>query len=122
AGPFTEVDPNVLTFTGSTQTISGRITALVLDTASGCTLSFCRLWVGAAGGGVWRTTNALAATPNWTFLTQLNFSTNAIGTLTYDNVHGVLFAGTGEPNASADSEAGLGIFRSTDGGDHWTQV
>jgi hypothetical protein len=137
AGPFTEVDPNVLTFTGSTQTISGRITALVLDTASGCTPSFCRLWVGAAGGGVWRTTNALASTPTWTFLTSLNFSTNAIGTLTYipstcipacggifnpNFPDGILYAGTGEPNASADSEAGLGIFISYNGGDTWTQL
>jgi hypothetical protein len=114
--------PGVLTFSGAPYVTSGRITALAFDRASGCTASFCRLWVAAAGGGVWRTTNALAPTPTWTFLTSLNFSTNAIGTMTYDNTFGVLYVGTGEPNASADSEAGLGIFRSTNGGDTWSQL
>ncbi len=126
-GATTSNDPNILTFAGTATTISGRVTAIALDTnpARGCSVSFCRLWLGAAGGGVWRTTNALATTPSWTFLTSLNFSTNAIGALTFvDNgtANGILYAGTGEPNASADSEAGLGIFKSTDGGDTWTQV
>ena len=128
-GPFLAQDPNVLTFSGATYNTSGRITALALDTASGCTASFCRLWVGAAGGGVWRTENALASTPTWTFLTSLNVMSNAIGTITYDNAHvnpvtgnAPLYVGTGEPNASADSEAGLGLMRSTDGGDTFTQV
>lgn len=121
-GPFLSVDPSILTFSGAATTVSGRITALALDTASGCTASFCRLWVGAAGGGVWRTTNALSASPSWTFLTSLNFSTNAIGALTYDSTINTLYAGTGEPNASADSEAGLGLFKSTNGGDTWQQV
>jgi hypothetical protein len=114
--------PGILTFSGAPYVTSGRITAMVFDRGSVCNASFCRLWIAAAGGGVWRTTNALAATPTWTFLTSLNFSTNAIGTMTYDNAHGVLYVGTGEPNASADSEAGLGIFTSTDGGDHWSQL
>ena len=136
-GPTQAQDPSFLTFSGATYNTSGRITALALDRYNGCTTSFCRLWVAAAGGGVWRTTNALAAQPAWTFLTQLNFSTNAIGTLTYvppDCIpacggppsaafpDGILYAGTGEPNASADSEAGLGIFKSTDGGDTWQSV
>jgi hypothetical protein len=121
-GPFQAQDPNILTFSGATYNTSGRITALALDQASGCTASFCRLWVGAAGGGVWRTTNAMSSTPSWTFLTSLNVMSNAIGTITYDNAHGVLYVGTGEPNASADSEAGLGLMRSTDGGDTFTQV
>ena len=81
----------------------------------------CRVWVAAAGGGVWRTNNALAATPSWTFLSGA-FATNAIGTLTYDGSTNVLYAGTGEPNASGDSEAGLGLYKSTDGGDTWTQL
>jgi hypothetical protein len=136
-GPNTAPFPSILTFSGASTVTSGRITALALDTASGCTAGFCRLWVGAAGGGVWRTTNALAATPTWTFLTSMNFSTNAIGSLTYVPSNcipacggpfnpsfpdGILYAGTGEPNASADSEAGLGIFKSTNGGDTWTQL
>ena len=33
-----------------------------------------------------------------------------------------LYAGTGEPNAAVDNEAGLGLFKSTDGGDTWTHL
>ncbi|HWY41582.1 MAG TPA: hypothetical protein VNX27_12400 [Chthoniobacterales bacterium] len=121
-GPTLATDPSVLTFSGAATTVSGRITALALDTASGCTPGFCRLWVGAAGGGIWRTTNALAASPSWTFLTSFDVFSNAIGSMTYDNAHGVLYVGTGEPNASADSEAGLGLMKSLDGGDTWLQV
>jgi hypothetical protein len=33
-----------------------------------------------------------------------------------------LYAGTGEPNASADSEAGVGIYKTTDGGQTWALV
>src|SRR5215216_7156 len=77
------------------------------------------LWVAAAGGGIWRTENALSSSPNWKFVSD-SFDTNAIGTLTYAN--GVLYAGTGEPNASGDSEAGKGIYKSTDGGNTWTHL
>ncbi len=43
----------------------------------------CTVWAAAAGGGVWRTNNAYAATPSWDFISG-DFATNAIGTLTYD--------------------------------------
>ena len=122
-GPSTVNVPNILSFTGSAMTVSGRITALALDTHNGCTAGFCRVWIGAAGGGVWRTTNALSPTPTWTFLTSLNVMSNAIGSLAYfDNgtSTGILWVGTGEGNASADSEAGLGLMKSTDGGNTWT--
>jgi hypothetical protein len=118
AGPTSQANvPDILSFSGGPYTTSGRITALAIDPS--CSQSSCRLWVGAAGGGIWRTDNALAATPSWTFLSD-SFGTNAVGTLTY--VNGVLYAGTGEPNASGDSEAGVGIYKSTDGGNNWTQL
>src|ERR1043166_4541250 len=116
-GPSTANIPDVLTFSGAATTYSGRITALAIDTS--CTVSNCRVWVAAAGGGIWRTNNALAGTPSWTFVSG-SFATNAIGTLTYAG--GVLYAGTGEPNASGDSEAGLGIYKSIDGGTSWTHL
>src|SRR5256714_15637463 len=79
------------------------------------------LGVGAAGGGVGRKNKALANPPNWTFVSG-SFATNAIGTLTYDSSTGTLYAGTGEPNASGDSEAGFGIYKSTNRGDTWVQL
>jgi hypothetical protein len=118
-GPSHSNMPGLLVFSGADYTTSGRITALALDPS--CSQSKCRLWVGAAGGGVWRTTNAMAGTPSWTFVSG-GLPTNAIGALTYDASNGALYAGTGEPNASADSETGSGLFKSTDGGDTWTHV
>lgn len=118
AGPSIAPQPAVLSFTGAPYTTSGRVTGLALNPAN-CTPAACRLWVATAGGGVWRTDNALAQPPNWTFVSQ-SFATNAIGTLVYDAPNNTLYAGTGEPNVSADSEAGLGVYKSTDGGNNWT--
>jgi hypothetical protein len=58
-GPSTANFPDILTFSGEEYTTSGRITALAID--PNCSSSSCRLWVAAAGGGIWRTTNALPA-------------------------------------------------------------
>src|SRR5213594_549513 len=120
AGPSISNAPDILTFSGAPYTTSGRITALAVDPS--CSARRCRVWAAAAGGGVWRTTNALSGSGvSWTFVSG-SFATNAIGTLTYDAASGVLYAGTGEANASADSEAGFGIYKSTDGGNTWTHL
>jgi hypothetical protein len=116
-GPTTATYPGVLNRTSGSYVASGRITALAL--AGTCVPGNCRMWVAAAGGGIWRTDDALSSSPSWTF-TSGSFGTNAIGTLTYDAAHDTLYAGTGEPNASGDSEAGVGIYKSTDGGTTWT--
>src|SRR6266513_1108086 len=118
-GPSPESVPDILTFNGAPALYSGRITALAIGPS--CATNSCTVWVAAAGGGIWRTNDALASTPSWTFVSG-SFGTNAIGTLTYDSAHSTLYAGTGEPNASGDSEAGLGIYKSTDGGNTWTHL
>jgi hypothetical protein len=118
-GPTTATQPAVLNFFDGQQNdfqVSGRITALAIDPA--CGVGSCRVWVGAAGGGIWGTNDALSPSPHWQFLSG-QFLTNAIGTLTYDAASRTLYAGTGEPNASGDSEAGVGIYKSTDGGRSW---
>src|SRR6266498_2982217 len=119
-GPSTANFPDVLTFSGAAYTTSGRITALAVDPS--CSTRRCRVWAGAAGGGVWRTDNALSGSGvNWTFVSG-SFGTNAIGTLTFDAANNTLYAGTGEPNSSGDSEAGFGIYKSTDAGNTWTHL
>ena len=117
AGPSVGTYPAILNRTNADYVASGRVTALAI--APTCAPGNCRLWVGAAGGGVWRTDDGLASTPSWTNVSG-SFGTSAIGALTYDAGSHTLYAGTGEQNESADSDAGLGIFKSTDGGDHWT--
>src|SRR5437867_2399861 len=120
AGPSIANFPDVLTFSGTAYTTSGRITALAVDPA--CSTRRCRVWAAAAGGGVWRTDNALSGSGvSWTFVSG-SFATNAIGTLTFDAANNTLYAGTGEPNSSGDSEAGFGIYKSTDAGNTWTHL
>ena len=118
-GPSGGSFPAVLTFSSTPYITSGRITALAVDPA--CVAGNCRMWAAAAGGGVWRTNNAYGNPPSWTFVSG-SFATNAIGTLTFDAGTATLYAGTGEPNASGDSEAGFGIYKSTDGGNTWTHL
>jgi hypothetical protein len=120
-GPSNSVQPGILSFSGAQYITSGRITALAI--APNCTNGKCRVYVAAAGGGVWRTDTALG-TPSWTFLSG-SFGTNAIGSLLLDpsdSKGDTIYAGTGEPNASGDSEAGVGIYKSTDGGNTWALV
>ncbi|HJT23983.1 MAG TPA: hypothetical protein VJ873_05370, partial [bacterium] len=103
------------------QNVSGRVTSLVPDFAndpSGNTL-----YLGTAYGGIWKTTNALSASPAWTLLSQIT-QTLAVGAIGLDTSMNppLIYVGTGEPNLSADSYYGTGILKSTDGGSTWTQL
>jgi hypothetical protein len=120
------LDP--VTLKGPTTQESGRVTALAIDPncgkASAPAGAPCRLWVAAAGGGIWRTNNALAGAPSWIAPSD-DLPTNALGSLIIDPndaTGNTLYAGSGEPNGSGDSEAGLGLFRSTNGGVSWQLV
>jgi hypothetical protein len=121
-GPSTAFDPGVLTFTGANYVTSGRVTSIAV--APNCSTRSCRVWVAAAGGGIWRADNGLAAQPRWRSVSN-GLTTNAIGTIVIDPTDrggNTLYVGTGEPNASGDSEAGLGLFRSENGGESWSVV
>jgi hypothetical protein len=120
-GPSKATYPGVLNVLndGDQYVASGRTIALAIGPS--CTKARCPLYIGAAGGGVWRTTKALQ-NANWEYVSG-SFATNAIGTLEIDPNDpsgNTIYAGTGEPNASGDSEAGMGIYKSTNGGDSWT--
>ena len=77
-------------------------------------------WIaGAAGGGVWKTTNGGQL---WTHLTAglptLSVSCIAIAPSSPD----VLYVGTGEGFFAGGSGTGSGIFKSEDGGQTWSQL
>src|SRR5688500_11097847 len=116
-GPSVSNFPAVLTFSGAPYITAGRVTDVAVD--PNCNATTCRVFVAAAGGGIWRTNNVHDATPSWTFVSG-SFATNAIGFLGFTG--GALYAGTGEAHQSADSAAGLGIYKSTNGGDTWTKL
>ena len=118
-GPTNAIYPAFLNRHGSQYVTSGRITALAI--APNCTTNACTLWVGAAGGGVWRTDKALGG-GNWVNASDGSFASGAIGALTYDASHNALYAGTGEDAAAGDAEAGVGVYKSTDGGKTWTAL
>jgi hypothetical protein len=123
-GPLqNSIQPGVLSFTGATNATASRDTALV--SAPTCVPGNCRLWVGTSGGGVWRTDDALAADPSWTWLTP-QVGLNSVGALIADPTDAsgnTLYLGTGEGNrCSSGCEAGVGVYKSTDGGDTWTKL
>lgn len=87
---------------------SGRISSILLAGGS--------LYIGAAGGGVWRNDSPGV----WTPLTD-NQPSLAIGALAADPNHpNVIYAGTGEFHQSNDSFYGVGLLKTTDGGATWS--
>ena len=74
-------------------------------------------YVAAAGGGVWKTTNAGVS---WVPLTDSQ-PIQAMGAIAVAPSNGnFVYAGTGEANNSGDAQYGMGILRSTDGGASFT--
>ena len=103
---------------------SGRVAALAISPT--CTLQGpCRLWVGTAGGGVWRSDDAMHPEDvSWRWIGQ-GLGTNSIGSLALDpndETGNTIYVGTGETNSPQNSGAGTGLYRSSDGGDRWNRI
>ena len=102
--------------------VTGRVTAIVVDRtdSTGNTV-----YIGAANGGVWKSTNAASPTlanVTWTPLTDQQPSL-AVGSIAIQPGNpNVILVGTGEGNNSADSYYGVGFLRSTDSGQSWTTI
>lgn len=106
------------TFSNPGSPVSGRVPALALDPRYNGTTNQT-VYIGAAQGGVWRSTDNGA---NWTPLTDGQPSL-AVGSLAIDPANpNVIYVGTGEANRSADTYYGMGVLKSTDGGVTWTQL
>lgn len=94
--------------------IGGRLTALACHPTQPD-----RIWVGAAGGGVWLSKNAGRTWDScWSDQDILN-----IGALTIDpNDPDTIYVGTGEANLSSDCYAGVGLYKSSDAGKTWQLI
>ena len=84
------------------------------------------IYIGAVNGGIWKTTEATAATPAWTWQLGLNRSLS-IGAIEFDPLDGsnqTLVAGNGRFNSLSKLIGGdrAGVWRTTDGGENWTLV
>ncbi len=124
AGPDVPFAPGPTTESLKDSVTSGRVTALVVspDCGAAGNAGDCRAWVATAGGGIWRTDHALAESPRWTAVDS-GLPTNTFGALVLDpadRTGNTIYAGLGEANSL--NQAGLGLYRSTDGGDSWTLV
>jgi len=97
--------------------VAGAINTIVPDPTSPDIL-----FVGAVSGGVWKTTNATAASPTWTPLTDQQLPELPINSLAMSPVvPNTLFAGTGSTTSfNRFGPLGIGVARSTDGGATWT--
>ena len=103
-------------------TTSGRVSAINF----GQFQNQPAMYVGAAGGGVWVSTDYMLPNPTWQPLTDapagvmINPVTGvgsgalAVGSIAVAGQN--VFVGTGEANYSGDSHYGTGILVSTDGG------
>jgi hypothetical protein len=118
--PFFEFR-NIASYVPNTYNAASRIDAVAID--SSCKPGQCRMWIGPAGGGIWRTKNALTGNPSWEYLSG-SFAINAIGSITVDPTDptgNTIWVGTGEGNTCGSGCVhGQGIYKSTDGGDTWT--
>ena len=95
---------------------SNRVSGRIVGVAPHPTLS-TTIFIAAAGGGVWRTTNGGTS---WSALTALS-KTNSMGAIAIGTgLQETIYAGTGEANNSGDSNFGYGILVSKNGGTTWS--
>lgn len=94
-------------------TMSGRISAI-----QGVNSEPRIIYVGTAGGGIWKSTNAGAS-----FKPIFDKYCQSIGAIAIDQKNPkIIYAGTGESNMRNSVSVGDGLYKSTDAGDNWTKI
>jgi photosystem II stability/assembly factor-like uncharacterized protein len=77
------------------------------------------LYVAAAAGGIWKSNNnGITWRPIFDDKDVVSFGMLAIAPTDTN----IIYAGTGEPNSRNTIEPGNGMYKSTDGGAHWTHI
>ena len=99
-------------FLGPTN-ISGRMTDVLAVEPRGRTYT---MYVGAATGGVWKTENEGVT---WEPVFQQAAATSIGDLALAPSDPRIVWVGTGEANIFRSSNAGAGIYKSTDGGENW---
>jgi hypothetical protein len=120
---FTEQGPGPIVngqdegLTNPTNPVAGAVNAVAIQPGSSDVI-----YVATVNGGIWKTTNATAASPTWTPLTDLQLpalSINSIAISPVDN--NTIYAGSGSTSSDGfDGSAGFGVLKSIDGGATWS--
>ncbi len=99
--------------------IQGRLKSILIDKrdATGNTLI-----VGSDTGGLWKTTNAMGENPTWTaiddFMSFLHTQSVAQNPANLNE----MYCSTGNIGWVSSETAGVGLYKSTDGGDTWNHL
>ncbi len=94
--------------------IGGRITDIEMSPSNGSVV-----YVAAASGGIYKSVDEGASWSN----VFTDVPVISVGDIAIDpNDENVLYAGTGEANASSFSFLGMGLYKSTDAGNSWSHI
>lgn len=108
--------------------VGGRTVALAMDPTDTSVL-----WMGSASGGLWKSTTGGVGIAAWNYV-PLGYPVLGIGSIAIDpQDHNVMYVGSGEVYSDSSYSQGLielrptrgsygmGLFKSVDGGNTWTQ-
>jgi hypothetical protein len=99
---------------GGPRNVGGRVTALGVDPNDRA-----RIWVGTAAGGVFLTEDE-GVTFRPVFDGQVALSVGSLAV--HPTISDIVYVGTGEDNGAGYVYDGDGVFKTTDGGETWTNV
>ena len=93
----------------------GRVTAV-----AGIASQPATFYMGATGGGVWKTEDYGAT---WSNVSDGFFKTPSIGSISVaQNDPNIIYVGTGSDGLRSNVIAGKGMYKSIDGGENWTHI
>jgi len=101
--------------------VGGRTRALIFD-LNDAAHGYKKVWAGGVGGGLWYTNDITATPVQWNKVNDF-FQNIAISCIVQNPVNPQeIYAGTGEGWYNGDAIAGLGIWKTSDGGATWNML
>ena len=118
-GPHAHADPGAGVLQYEWRAIGPAATGGRVAAVAGSATDPKLYYVGSAGGGVWKSANG---GQTWDPVFEKE-GVAAIGAVTIDPTNNTtVWVGTGETNPRNDVSYGDGVYKTTDGGEHWTNV